>query len=91
MLRRAILTYLGFIYYRSMVRTDDLVLVDGVYMPDAGYEDYSTRAFWKLYNHQIAFIHPYKHHTDEQVYSGQKLKQNVIRLKEKLTDCEAQD
>ena len=74
-------------HFRSMVPLDDVLLVDGVYMPDAGYEDYSTKAFWKLYNHQIAFIHPYKFHTDERVYSGNELKRNVIRFKQKLTDC----
>ena len=72
---------------RSMDDMNNFVLVDGLYMPDKGFSDYSTKAFWKLYNHQIAFIHPYKFNTDQRYFSGSELKHHVIRFKQKLTDC----
>lgn len=72
---------------RSIVGIDDFLLVDGVYMPDKGLQGFTTDAFWKLYNHQIAFIHPYKFNTDERYFSGSRLKHDVIRFKQKLTDC----
>jgi len=72
---------------RSMVDMDQIILLNGIYMPDEGYKGYTTKAFWKLYNHQIAFIHPYKFYADESHYSGVELKQNVIRFTQELTGC----
>lgn len=72
---------------RSLDMTENILVLDGIYLPDKGVFDYNSKAFWDTYNHQIAFIHPYKFHADQHQHSISLLKSKVILFKQQLTKC----
>lgn len=72
---------------RSLDLKENFYILNGMYLPDIGKQDFTTEGFWSTYTHQVAFIHPYKFHARNQYFSTSLLKSKVIRFKQMLTNC----
>lgn len=72
---------------RSLDLKDNFIVLNGVYLPDHGLADYKTNGFWDIYNHQIAFIHPYKFHADNYHLSKKLFKEKIVKFVQNLMKC----